>query len=220
MANKKLVIWGASGHALVVANIVRLRKEYEIIGYLDDMNIERKGESFNGSVILGGREQLTSLREQGVKNIIIGIGDCNARLRLSDFIKSFGFSLITAIHPQAIISSDVRIGNGTVINAGVIIDPGVIIGENVIINKGVLIGHGSIIGDGVHIAGGTNVSGNVKIGRGTFIGVGTSIIERINIGSNSVIGAGSVIVRDIPDNVIAYGVPAKVIREKEKQDEI
>ena len=55
--------------------------------------------------------------------------------------------------------------------------------------------------------------GDVLIKAGSWIGAGSIIIAGVTIGSNSVIGAGSIVTRDIPDHVVAVGVPAKVIKE-------
>lgn len=210
-----VVIWGASGFALVVADIIRLRKEFEIIGYLDDINPQRKGSKFGNSIILGGREQLDQLIAKGIRHIILGFGDCKGRLKLTNLLKSRGFFLISAIHPDAVISKDAYLNAGVMVGAGAVIDPFVTIGESCIINRGVLIGHESIIEDCVNIAPGVNIGGKVRIGRETFLGMGSSVINDIKIGSNVVIGAGSVLVNDIPDNVLVYGVPAKVIRSIE-----
>src|SRR6266850_193052 len=72
--NKKLVVWGASSHALVVADVIRLQGDYEIVGFLDSINPERVGTEFCGASILGGEEQLDVLLQQGVAYLIVGIG--------------------------------------------------------------------------------------------------------------------------------------------------
>src|SRR5437868_290933 len=119
----KIAIWGASGHALVVADILRLQGEYEIVGMLDDVNPDSQRV---GSVrVLGNsREQLPVLLSRGVRHLIIGIGDCGARARLAETAKEAGFEFGTAIHPRAVVASDVQIGEGTVIMAGAVVNPG------------------------------------------------------------------------------------------------
>lgn len=207
---KKIVIWGASGHAIVVADILHLQGEYEIVGYLDDINPQRHGAMFHGMRILGGEEQLKIIRDQGVNHLIIGFGNCEARLALADRIKLLGFDLAVAVHPSAIISSDVIIQPGTVVAAGAVINPGCQIGRNVIINTSSSVDHECAIADGAHICPGVHLAGNVTVGRGAWVGIGASVINRISIGSASLIGAGAVVVKDIPDNATAYGNPAKV----------
>jgi acetyltransferase EpsM len=208
-----LVIWGASGHALVVADIVRLRAEYEIIGFLDDVNPDRKNAVFCGSRILGGQEQLVHLREQGVDYIILGFGDCNARLKLSKLVRELGFSLATVIHPGAIVAADVSIGAGTVIVAGSVVNSGARIGENVIINTCASVDHECFIEDGVHIAPGVCLGGRVRVGRAAWVGIGATVKEGVHIGPGSLIGAGAVVLSDVPGSVVAYGVPARIVRE-------
>ena len=215
--SKKVVIWGASGFARVVSDIVRLRNEFQLVGYLDDINLGRKGERLGESVILGGKEQLEKLAAEGVRNIILGFGDCRGRLNLSRVVKAMGFSLTSAIHPNAIISDEIQLGEGVIIGAGAVLDPLVAVGDGCIINRGALVGHESKLEDCVNIAPGVNVGGRVGIGKGTFIGIGATIINNIKIGSNVIIGAGSVVVKDIPDNVMAYGIPAKVVKNVEDQ---
>lgn len=211
-SKRPIVVWGASGHALVVADILRLRKEFHILGFLDDVDPQRKGERFCNSTVLGGREQLDILLGEGVRHFIIGIGDCSARTRLAEQIRQKGYSLETAIHPQAVISSDVVLGAGTVVTAGAVISPRVEIGENVIVNTSASVDHECVIGDGVHLSPGVRLSGKVTVGCGSWIGIGAIVKEKVRIGANSVVGAGAVVLNDIPDNVVAYGWPARVIR--------
>jgi len=217
---KQLVIWGASGHAMVIADIIRLKGEYQIIGFLDNVNLQRRSSLFLGIPILGGEEQLDRLRELGVDHLILGFGNCDARLRLAELIKTKGFQLVSAIHPGSIIASDTTIKSGTMIAAGAVINPGSVIGENVIINTSASVDHDCAIGDGVHICPGVHLGGNVFVGRAAWVGIGSCVKDHISIGSGSLIGAGSVVVKDIPDNVVAYGNPAKVIKQVNRDETI
>ena len=147
-----LVIWGASGHALVVAEIIRLMNTYQIIGMIDDMKPERAGSEFAGYEVLGGRESLDSLWERQVRTMIVGFGNCHGRLQVARFLRERGFLLATAVHPRATVAADVSIGDGSVIVAGSVINPAAAIGENVIINTGSSVDHECVIGDGGYIA--------------------------------------------------------------------
>ena len=96
---------------------------------------------------------------------------------------------------------------------GSIIQSDTIIGRHCIINTKASIDHECVINDFVHISPGSVLCGNVIVGEGTWIGAGSIIIPGVKIGKNSIIGAGSVVVKDLPDGVVAYGNPCKVIRE-------
>jgi UDP-N-acetylbacillosamine N-acetyltransferase len=208
----KILIWGASGHALVVADILRVRGEYEIWGLLDDSNPPRGSSHIYGLPILGGADCLDELKRTGIAHLICGIGNCSARLRLASAAKEKGFQLGIAAHPHAVIAENAEVGCGSVIAAGAVVNPGAKVGENVIINTCASVDHECSIGDGVHLGPGVHLGGLVKIEEGAWIGIGATICDRIRIGSHSIIGAGSVVTKDVPPGVVAYGVPAKVIR--------
>lgn len=216
---RKLVIWGASGHAKVVTDIVRLRGEYEIVGFLDDLNSHLYGSDFCGAKILGGRDKLEQLRREGVRHLILGFGKCHARLELSSLVKSLGFTLAIAIHPRATIAQDAQVGPGTVVVAGAVVNPGSSIGENVIINTLASVGHDCVVEDGAHIAPGVRLGGAAKVGRAAWVGIGSTVIEGVRIGVGARIGAGSVVTEDIPGCVLAYGVPARIIRKIATDDQ-
>jgi UDP-N-acetylbacillosamine N-acetyltransferase len=209
---RKLVIWGASGHALVVADAVRLSGTYEIAGFLDDMHPERRGEAFCGAQVLGGAEQLDGLQERGVEHLFFAFGNCAARLKLAELVSAKGFSLATVVHPRAVVAPDVQVGAGAFIAAGAVINPGARIGANVIVNTCASVDHESIVEEGAHICPGVRLAGGVTVGRAAWVGIGASIIDHVRIGAESVIGAGAVVLKDIPDGVLAYGVPARVIK--------
>jgi acetyltransferase EpsM len=209
---QKVAIWGASGHALVVADIIRLVGKFEIFGFIDDVNSVQFKSNFCGARIFGDQDYLEELKRGGVDHLIFGFGNCEARLRLAEISRKNGFSLASAVHPKATIAADVNIGCGTVIVAGAVVNSGTTIGENVIINTSATIDHECVIGDGVHICPGVHLAGKVTVGRATWVGIGTTVVDKMTIGANSVIGAGSLVIKNVPDNVMAYGVPAKVIK--------
>jgi sugar O-acyltransferase (sialic acid O-acetyltransferase NeuD family) len=208
----RIVIWGASGHALVVANIVRLSRMYEIVGFIDDVNENRHNTDFDGVPVFGS-EQLDRLRGDGVEHLIVAVGDCAARLRLADVAMQKGFSLATAIHPHATIAAGVDIGAGSVVVAGAVINPGSSIGSSVIVNTCASVDHECVIEDGVHIGPGVNLGGNVKVGRGSWIGLGAKIKDGVTVGRGAIVGAGAVVLRDVPAESVVFGVPAKVQRK-------
>lgn len=209
---RRVVIWGAGGHAMVVADIVRRVGWYDLVGFLDDINPERYEAGFYHSFILGGREQLAALhepREMAVDSIIIAIGDNEARLRLANDAGLVGFQLATAIDPRAATPTDLMVGGGTIIAAGAIVQPGTLIGENVIINTGATIDHGCVIDDGVHIAPGAHLGGNVKVYRGAFIGMGAVIVPDVTIDPGAIVGAGAVVLDNVPHSTVVCGNPAR-----------
>ena len=120
---------------------------------------------------------------------------------------------MSIIHDGLDISYMSKLGRGLLINSKVSIAAHTTIGDFVSINRHVSIGHHTNIGNYCSINPGTNIAGNVIIGEGTTIGMGTNILHTVKIGKNSIIGAGSVVTKDIPDNVIAYGSPCKIIRD-------
>lgn len=120
---------------------------------------------------------------------------------------------MSIIHDGLDISYTSKLRRGLLINSKVSIAAHTTIGNFVSINRHVSIGHHTNVGDYCSINPGVNIAGNVTIGEGTTIGMGVNIIDGVKIGKNSIIGAGSVVTKDIPDNVIAYGSPCKIIRD-------
>jgi acetyltransferase EpsM len=207
----RAAIWGAGGHAAVVADIIRLRDQYDLLGFLEDESSPTRTD-FCGLPILGGRECLDSLRAHGVSTLIVAVGDCHVRLSLASVAEAKGFTLGTAIHPQSTIADDVRIGPGTVVAAGAVINSRAMVGRNVIVNTAATVDHESVVEDGAHIGPGCHLGGRTFIGRAAWLGIGSIVSDRIAIGSRSVIGAGAVVIDDLPADVVAYGIPAKIMR--------
>ncbi|MCM3874599.1 MAG: acetyltransferase [Pyrinomonadaceae bacterium] len=206
-----LIVWGASGHALVVADIIRLQGLYRIVAFYVDQ-ASRTGE-FCGRPLVTQIGELRAHIRQGTRSMILAIGNCTTRLRLAEFAQNEGFELATAIHPRATVASDVSIGEGTVVSAGAVINPGGVVGKNAIVNTCSSVDHESVIEDGAHIGPGARLGGRVRVGRAAWIGIGATIKDRVTVGANSIVGAGSVVLKDVPENTVAAGTPARVVRD-------
>lgn len=208
-----IVVFGAGGHALVVADILDQMGQYRIVGFLDDVSHERHGAKFAGASILGGSSKLPALRADGVVHAIVAIGQCSARSLIAEMLVHAGFELVSAIHPRACIADNVKIGTGCVVAAQAAINPGSWLGANVIVNTGATVDHECEIGAAAHIGPGAHLAGRVKVGERAWIGIGCCVSDRVHIGADAFIGAGAAVVRDIPAGMLAYGVPAHVIRK-------
>lgn len=117
------------------------------------------------------------------------------------------------IHPTVYLSKKSQVRSGSIICPNVTIASDTIIRNHCIVNRGATIGHDCLIESYSMIGPGVNIAGNVKIGQQTTIGIGANILENTTIGNNCVIGAGSLVTKNIPDNQMWYGVPAKYVRE-------
>lgn len=144
---------------------------------------------------------------------ILGVYQPEYKIKIIQSLKPDISKFVNVIHEGLDISHMSKLGCGILINSKVSIAAYTTIGNFVSINRHVSIGHHTVIGDYCSINPGTNIAGNVTVGEGTLIGMGTNVLDKIKIGNNTIIGAGSVVTKDIPDNVVAYGSPCKIIRE-------
>jgi UDP-perosamine 4-acetyltransferase len=214
MAKKNIVLIGGGGHCKVVISILNKINSFEIVGIVDNY----KAENFiSGIKIIGTDDDLKDIYKSGIHNALITVGsikDNTKRYRLFNMAKEIGYKFPVIISPEAIVDDNVKIEEGTVVMPGSIINIESSIGKNCIINTGSIIEHDCKIGNHCHIAPGVHISGEANVGELSFLGIGATMIQGINIGKNVTIGAGSVVIKDISDNVIALGNPAKIIKSK------
>jgi sugar O-acyltransferase (sialic acid O-acetyltransferase NeuD family) len=143
----------------------------------------------------------------------LGVYQPQHKMKIMESLSPNINKFINIIHRGEDISKMSTLGRAILINSKVSIAAHTRIGNFVSINRHVSIGHHTVVNDYCSINPGTNIAGNVTIGEGTMIGMGTNVLDKIKIGKNTIIGAGSVVTKDIPDNVVAYGSPCKIIRE-------
>jgi sugar O-acyltransferase (sialic acid O-acetyltransferase NeuD family) len=206
---EKVFVFGASGHAKVVIDIIDKQNQYDISFLVDD-DETLKGKEIYGHKVLGGKHDLLeACKTSPTIKGIVAIGSNATRLKIGDWLGSEGLQLIRAIHPSAQIARGVTVSDGTAIMAHAVVNPDSKIGKHVIINTAAVVEHDCIVGDGVHIAPGATLCGTVTVGSGAFIGAGSTIVPNISIGNNVTVGAGSTVVNDVPDAATVTGAPAK-----------
>jgi len=200
---EEIFVFGASGHAKVVLDILEQDPSHRVAWLVDD-NADLKGEHFFGYQVIGGRKEL-GMASPCPQKTIVAIGNNGIRSKIAQELRLEGFSLIMAIHPRATLGRGVRVGFGTVVMAGAVINADAVVGDDVIINTGATVDHDCQIGSGVHIAPGVTLCGTVSVGSGTFVGAGATVIQNISIGANAMIGAGATVVENVPDGGLVVG---------------
>ena len=203
-----MLIIGAGGHAKVAIELL-LDANCNLTGILD---ADPSPRTVLGVPVLGNDELLPTLRSQGRTHAFVAVGDNALRLRLAQRVEAAGFVLVNAISRQAIISPSAKIGRGVAIMPGAIINAGAVVEDLVIVNTGAIVDHDCTLEEACHIGPGAALAGGVRIGHQAFVGIGARAIPGITVGPRSQIGAGAAVCADIPSDVLALGVPARVLR--------
>lgn len=210
--NKKILIFGSSGHARSITEILE-ELDYEIVGFID--SFAPVGSKVLNYEVLGSEHILAAADAKfKTHSVVIAVGENNSRsLVLQKLLRLNGkLEYPAIISPQAQVAPGIPVGRGTVIMKSAIVNANSRIGNFVILNTAAVVEHDSVVDDFASLATGALLGGATHIGTKAFVGMGAQIIQKINIGCGSVVGAGSTVLADIPDNVLAVGSPAKIVK--------
>ena len=215
-----VVIIGAGAHGREILEILRqpATDRLEVVGFVDD-NPSLHGQTIDDAPVLGDWSWFEGIDRREV-GVICGLGFSKTRKPMAEKALALGLKFVNAISPFAVISPTAKLGEGVVIYANSTVCSGSIIGDHVAINAGVVIGHDTRVDAYGTLNPGVNLAGNVRIGEGCLLGIGCSVIQGMTIGEWSTLGAGAVVIRNLPDNVTAVGVPAKIIETRESEEAI
>ncbi len=203
-----MILIGYSGHSYVVNGIFEALGK-KVVGYFDN---EEKSLNPYQLKYLGKETSEEAFSVLKKNDFFIAIGDNAIRQKIYERFEERGCLPINAIHPTASIDPNTQLSeHGIMVSAKVSINALSKIGKAVICNTGCIIEHECEVGDFVHVGPGTVLCGNVFVGSGTFVGANSVIRQGLRIGKNCVIGAGAVVTKDVPDNAIIIGNPAKNI---------
>lgn len=213
MELKKILIFGAGGFGREVQWLIERinQKEHvwQIEGYLDD-GME-PGTEINGYKVLGGVEELQ--RYDNSVSVVCAVGSAKVREKIVSRIKQIGqFQFPNLIDPDVQNSQFVSMGEGNIVCAGNILTVNISMKDFVILNLSCTVGHDVVIESFVTVYPGVNISGCTLLKKGVELGTGSKIIQGKVIGENTIVGAGAVVVRDLPPECTAIGMPAKPVK--------
>ena len=210
MEIKKLTVLGFSEGALtMLLDILNSQKIYPDIEIVNNLNLTPSKEYKHPMF------KIKLINDIKIENklVVLGVTKPHIKKKICEvFNLNNNQNLINLISSKSNISKTVEIGKGVSINVNSCIAGYSKIDDFVFINRNVSIGHHTSIGKYTTINPGVNIAGNVIIGEECLIGIGANIIDGVKIGNNVIIGAGSLVTKDIPDNVVAYGTPCKIIK--------
>ncbi|WP_244731625.1 acetyltransferase [Psychrosphaera aestuarii] len=198
---------GASGHGKVVADIAE-SCGFQVT-FFDDRYPEMKG--IEHWTVNGNTADLIRVKNQ-FDCAFVAIGDNTIRAAKQAVLQTHGLISTSLIHPSAVVSRYAQIDHGTVVFPGAIINSFSKIGAGCIINSNSVIEHDCNLGKFCHISPNVALGGGTRIGSKSWIGIGSVTKQLIEIGESVVIGAGSTVVSNVPNYVIAYGTPTKIIK--------
>lgn len=215
---KRVVVIGAGAHGREVAEILRYQtqtaEESEVFGFIDD-NPDLAGQLLGGLPVLGDWSWFERVDRVEIA-VICGVGTPQVCWRLVQWAKTRGLTFVSAISSLAYVSPHAHIGQGVIIYPHVAVNTGACLGDHCTLNAGTTVSHDTRVGPYTNVNPGVHLAGDVTIGEGCYIGMGANVIQGVSIGHRTVVGAGAVVIRDLPPNVTAVGVPARVIKEREE----
>jgi len=209
-----LGIYGSGGlgrEVLELSKIINKNNRWDDIVFIDD----NKNKSDCNGVKCYTFEEFIDNFKPADSQIIIALGEPAVREVLYKKIIASSYQLATLIHPNVVIPKDTKIGKGVVVNLGNYISCNVIIEDNTFLQQYVVIGHDSILQKHTVVSAFVAIAGHCSVGKSTYIGMHVPVREGISIGDNVIVGMGSCVVRDIPNDVVALGNPARGMSKNE-----
>jgi sugar O-acyltransferase (sialic acid O-acetyltransferase NeuD family) len=216
---KRLLLIGGGGHCKSVLDSLLAREYYTEIGIIDHK--ENRGKAVLGIPIIGSDSDLEDLYSRGYTYAFVtlgSIGNSAPRVKLFAELKRIGFEIPYIVDSTAIISRNVFLEKGVYVGKNAVINADAAIGKGAIINTAAIIEHDCQIGAFVHIAPGSVLCGQVQIGAYTHIGAKSVVKQQVKIGANTMIGMGSLVLRNVPEDIVAFGNPCKEVSKNECPD--
>jgi sugar O-acyltransferase (sialic acid O-acetyltransferase NeuD family) len=203
----EIFIVGAGAHGRVVLDILRDRADGQSVQFADD-NESLWGRSVNGAPVVSLREALS--RKAGEVGFVVSVGKPRLRLELCRRVLDEGHTLVNAIHPKAVVEASATMGLGNMISPQAVVNSNARLGNAVVVNTSVVVEHDCVVEDGVSISPVACLGGRVTVGQGAFIAIGARIMARVHIGAGSIVGAHSLVLKDVPDDTLVFGSPARI----------
>ncbi len=211
----RVLVLGGSDQGRQTIDAIEAAGEHEVVGVLDTgLAI---GTEVGGYRVLGPLDMLGDCaRTARADAFVVAIGDNATRGRVLTTAEAECPDLqpCSVIHPGAVVARDVVVGPGSTILAGAVVSNGCTLGTGVLLGTNSSLDHDGTLAEFGSLGPGATTGGRVAIGSSTAIGLGANVIHQVSVGSHTVVGAGALVLEDLPDLVVAYGVPARVVRPR------
>ena len=214
---KTLLIYGSGGQGKEIVDLARYidkrNERWNDVCFIDDF----AGGAFAYNCRVMDFEKARELQSQKETECIIALGEPALRRKLFDKCRQAGLKTASLISPAAIVSDTAVIGEGVIVSHNVFVSSNCRIENNVLLQPMCSVAHDSVIGEHSVISTFAAIAGNCTVGAGSYIGLSAAVREKVTIGGGSILGMGAIAVNDIPDAVIAVGVPARPVRSNENK---
>lgn len=201
----RLVIVGAGGHGRDVLDAADVDGRYEVLGLVDDGELDQAVLLRRHARFLGPVEILKVLDAV----YVLAVGSGSTRRRLDHRLSGWGRAAGVVVHPSVTFGADVVVHPGLVALAGARVTNHVWLGRHVHLNLNATAAHDVRLGDYATLNPGANVNGDATIGEEATIGSNASVNQGRRVGSATFVGAGAVVVQDLAPGLTAVGVPAR-----------
>ena len=217
MAKKRVLVWGAGGHGKVVVDALMLDNQWEIAGIIDEDRLKSGTAVLGVKVLFFDGDLPGTAKYFACECVTIAIGDNYARYEKFEQIRRAGLRPVNVVHPSALISRFVNIGEGVTILAGTAINAGTVIEDNVCVNTSASVDHDNYLEKSCHIFPNATLTGGVRVREFAYVGSGAVVTPNLTVQKHSYVGAGAVVLEDVPEGMVVCGVPSKPLKEQPRR---